>query len=109
MSVDSRKRSSFRTFRKNFKRYYQPLYDPLRNFLDTITLTQPDKQWARVIMNRETLELVAELNPSTLDVLEISGDDWDKKLSFKSYKSLHYPDLFKGIFVGLIALIIRGR
>jgi len=92
MSVDNRKCSSFRTFRKKFKPYYQPLYNPLRKCLDTITFTQADKQWARVIMNRETLKLVTELNPSTLDVLEISGDDWDKKLSFKSYKSLHFPD-----------------
>ncbi len=92
MSVDNRKRSSFRTFRKKCKPYYQPLYDPLRKCLDTITFTQPDKQWGRVIMNRETLKLVTELNPSTLDVLEIFGYNWDKKLSFKSYKSLHFPD-----------------
>ena len=92
MSVDNRKRSSFRTFRKKFKPYYQPLYNPIRKCIDTITFTQADKQWARVIMNRETLDLIAELNRSTLDVLEMSGDEWNKKLSFKSYKSVHFPN-----------------
>lgn len=92
MSAYSMRRFYSKKFRKTFKHYYQPLYAPLRKLLDTITFTKIDKQWTRVIMEQETLKLVSGLNPSALDVLEISGDEWGKKLSFKSYNSLHFPD-----------------
>lgn len=74
-----------------FKPYYQPIYPSLRKLADIVTLTRPNEQWTRVVMDRETLKLIEAINPEKLDVLEISGDDWGRKLPFKSYESLHYP------------------
>jgi SAM-dependent methyltransferase len=47
--------------------------------------------WARVVMNRATLELVGGLSPGKLKALEISGRRWEKT-PFKSYMSVDYPD-----------------
>ena len=46
----------------------------------------------RVVMNRETRRIVKSLQPEGLNVLEISGNSWGNLESFKSYKSLQYPD-----------------
>lgn len=48
-------------------------------------------RWSRVVMDRECHRLVDALNPSALDVLEISGDGW-KKHGFKSYRSVSFPE-----------------
>jgi SAM-dependent methyltransferase len=48
-------------------------------------------QWARVVMDRETLSLVSALPYGELDALEISGDGWSK-FGFHSYKQLNYPE-----------------
>jgi SAM-dependent methyltransferase len=48
------------------------------------------KQWCRVVMNETTERLVQSLNPSKLDVLEVSGDAW-KSTGFKSYVSVRWP------------------
>ena len=48
--------------------------------------------WSRLVMNQTTAELVSSLQPETLKVLEISGDAWGKRETFKEYKSLHFPD-----------------
>src|SRR5262245_1176294 len=49
-------------------------------------------QWCRVVMNRETLRLVAALGPEGLDVLEVSGTGWRDLLPFRSYRSVDYPN-----------------
>ena len=51
-----------------------------------------DEQWSRVVMNRQTREMINRLNPGSLDVLEISGDDWAARMKFKSYRSVGYPE-----------------
>ena len=48
-------------------------------------------QWARVVMDRETLSLVSALPYGELDALEISGDGWSK-FGFHSYRQLNYPE-----------------
>ncbi len=49
--------------------------------------------WCRVVMNRATQELVSSLPCAGLDVMEISGTDWNEsRFKFRSYKSLSYPE-----------------
>ena len=50
-----------------------------------------EKHWARVVMDRETKEIVNSLSPGHLATLEISGSSWSQ-IPFKGYKALHYPD-----------------
>ena len=49
-----------------------------------------DEQWARVVMNRRTRAMVADLSPETLKTLEISGNVWDQWMSFREYRSVSY-------------------
>jgi len=49
------------------------------------------KQWGRIVMDRETRKLIAGLTPTNLDVLEVSGTTC-KSMAFKSYRSLYYPE-----------------
>jgi SAM-dependent methyltransferase len=49
------------------------------------------EQWIRVVMKQETQQLIAGIKPTTLDVLEISGTQW-QGFEFASYESLGYPD-----------------
>ena len=58
-----------------------------------VTAGASEEQWARVVMNRETTALIANLRPERLDALEISGDEWGRKVRFKSYRSAHYPEI----------------
>jgi hypothetical protein len=51
-----------------------------------------NEDWCRVVMNSETRKIVKGLQPSQLNVLEISGDSWGNLENFKSYKSVKYPD-----------------
>lgn len=51
----------------------------------------PAEQWARVVMNRETLSLIQGCGPEKLKVLEISGTFWTNRCEFREYKSLYYP------------------
>jgi SAM-dependent methyltransferase len=48
--------------------------------------------WQRKVMYEKTKAMVEELVPSNLDVLEISGDHWGSLLSFRSYKSVEFPE-----------------
>jgi len=48
--------------------------------------------WARTVMYRECFRLVRELDPSQLDVLEISASRVWKPLGFKSYAEANYPE-----------------
>jgi hypothetical protein len=50
-----------------------------------------EEHWARTVMNREVREMISRLYPDNLESLEISGTTWSN-MSFKSYKSIHYPD-----------------
>ncbi len=52
----------------------------------------PDDQWARIVQNERTLEMIRALAPERLSVLEISGDDWKRRFVFKEFLSLSYPD-----------------
>jgi SAM-dependent methyltransferase len=52
------------------------------------------EQWARTVMYQECCTLITKLEPSRLDVLEISGRDagpW-RALGFKSVKQTDYPE-----------------
>ncbi len=63
--------------------------------------------WTRKVQDIETRKLVEQLNPSTLNVLEVSGEAW-KDFGFKSYKSVQYPefDLCRDTLSGRFDLII---
>lgn len=50
-------------------------------------------QWARIVMNERTQRLIAERRPETLSVLEVSGNEWQKKLPFRAYKSIYFPEI----------------
>lgn len=67
------------------------LYDLLRTIYSWVTGFQ-GTNWSRVVMNRETLRLVQDINPSAMKVLEISGDFWKTRCLFKEYKNVNYPD-----------------
>ena len=51
-----------------------------------------DVQWCRVIMNREVDRFVCSLDHSHLDVLEISGDRFQNRFPFSSYRAVHFPE-----------------
>ena len=64
--------------------------DSIRRFLDSIGCNTRD--WIRVIMYEECMKLLKDLGPSTMDALEISsGFEW-KKLGFKSFTEVNFPD-----------------
>lgn len=70
-----------------------PGYQRARRFKDRIVgIGSTGEDWARVVMNRETRELVRSLRPETLSALEISGTAWETWAQFKSYRNVHYPD-----------------
>lgn len=48
-------------------------------------------QWGRVVMNRHCRQLVEGLDPQTLEVLEVSGQEWGRLYPFKQYTSVQYP------------------
>ena len=52
----------------------------------------PQNQWARIVMNRETLSLIQSRGPEKLKVLEISGSFWKDRCVFKEYHTVSYPD-----------------
>jgi SAM-dependent methyltransferase len=68
-----------------------PGYDLLRAVWRRALGYQP-VMWSRVVMDRETLRLVARLDPASLSVLEISGQRWKSMLPFKRYESVSWPD-----------------
>ena len=69
------------------------------------------EHWARVVMNRETQKLIRTLPTTELKALEISGDEWGKWVSFKSYKIVQYPDfdLCASVLDETFDLIIAGQ
>jgi SAM-dependent methyltransferase len=68
-------------------------------------------QWLRRVMNQETRKLVAALSPETLDVLEISGNDWRDIFAFKSHEEASYPsfDICSGVTGKQYDLIIAEQ
>ena len=50
-----------------------------------------DEHWARVVMNRETAELIRSLDFDSLSALEVSGRRWED-FGFASYEAAEYPD-----------------
>lgn len=57
-------------------------------------LGMENRQWARVIMDRETQKFVGSLDVGRLDALEISGtaDSAWHAAGFRSYRSADYPE-----------------
>jgi SAM-dependent methyltransferase len=52
-------------------------------------------QWARIVMNKETRQMVERLSPRDLDVLEISGglsSRWSEPGLFRTYTTAEYPE-----------------
>jgi SAM-dependent methyltransferase len=47
--------------------------------------------WTRTVMYRECFKLIQQLNPQTLDVLEISAGDKFQRVPFKSFAEMNYP------------------
>ena len=64
-----------------------PLLPGLLNWLFKPT----DINWSRVTLIEACTKIVADLNPSSLSVLEISGDRF-KDFGFASYRTVHYPE-----------------
>jgi SAM-dependent methyltransferase len=48
-------------------------------------------QWCRVVMDKETDNLIKNLPYNSFNTLEISGNKW-KDYNFKNYQDLSYPD-----------------
>ena len=70
-----------------------PGYSILRRVYKLFSAFGPtNEDWARVVMNRETRKIILSLQPNKLKALEISGKYWGKQESFKSYKTLAFPD-----------------
>lgn len=51
----------------------------------------PSNQWLRVVMNRETFELIRQLEPQHRKTLEISGVAWNRPGLFREYRSVDFP------------------
>ena len=67
---------------------FLPGYSILRRLY--LVGTVPE-HWARIVMNRETEKLIATLPINGMRALEISGEEWGRKMHFKAYESVHYP------------------
>lgn len=64
--------------------------DSIRRFLESIGCNTRD--WIRVAMYEECMKLLNDLEPNTLDALEISsGFEW-KNLGFKSFTEVNFPE-----------------
>jgi len=61
----------------------RPLFDRITGFEDV--------QWGRVVQRREITSRLEALDPSSLDMLEISGEHWATSLPWRSARSAHYP------------------
>jgi tetratricopeptide (TPR) repeat protein len=71
----------------------RPYYTEARMNLEQATAFAPGRlHWVRYVMVDEVRKLLAAIAPELRDVLEISGEGWKDAFSFKSYKSLSYPD-----------------
>lgn len=55
------------------------------------SLSRPPTDWSRVVMDRATAEWIHQLDPASIDALEISGEKW-KGFGFRSYRGVFYPE-----------------
>lgn len=63
----------------------------LRKMIRTMGIETGD--WQRVVMYQRCFEFIRQLNPSTVDVMEISGGpQWVREFNFRSYTDLTYPE-----------------
>jgi SAM-dependent methyltransferase len=62
----------------------------IKKFLDTVHYDYG--HWARTVMYQECLKLVRELEPSRMEVLEISAGHVWRGLGFKSFTEANFPD-----------------
>jgi SAM-dependent methyltransferase len=69
-----------------------PGYALLSRLSWTLASYITSRHWVRIVMNRETRELVQSVQPDQLSVLEIAGDYWGHVEQFKQYRSVHYPE-----------------
>jgi SAM-dependent methyltransferase len=91
---------------------YSPRWQWLRPVLEYFFAEGSNKtQWMRQVMNRETEAWVQAQNPSALDVLELSGDNWKREGLFKSYTAAGYPefDICENTLPGTFDLIIAEQ
>lgn len=82
-------RSRLKRLRGQLRRV--PGYGVLRDVYNRLT-GAGDTHWVRVVMNRETQRLIEALGPDELDALEISGDRWQDLCTFRSYRSVTFPE-----------------
>jgi len=67
------------------------LKEKLRKVLGAIGYETAD--WVRIVMYRQCFEFIRQLDPSTLDVMEISaGPQWIREFNFRSFTDLRYPE-----------------
>lgn len=62
----------------------------IKKFLDWIRYDHVP--WVKVVMYRECFKLLEDLEPSKLDVLEISAGKMWQRLGFKSYTEANFPE-----------------
>jgi SAM-dependent methyltransferase len=76
------------------KRLFQSLVDKnedrIKAFLTRVGYDY--RHWTRPVMYQRCGELISELNPSTLDALEISPGQFFKTIGFQSYTEANFPD-----------------
>ena len=67
------------------------IYRLFRPLLDVLTGAEGE-QWVRKEADRQILGLVSSLSPERFRALEIAGHNWEKRVAFKSYTVLPYPE-----------------
>lgn len=74
-----------------FVRSHPDLKAALKRLSEVVGYDTTD--WVRVVMYRRCFELVRELGPANLDVLEVSaGPHWKREFRFRSYLGTSYPE-----------------
>ena len=70
-----------------------------------------ESHWVREVMDAETAKLVQQVSHPEMSVLEISGNKWGQKGTFKKYTSADYPeyDVCKGPLTEKFDLIIAEQ
>jgi hypothetical protein len=75
----------------SYIRWQPELAQKLRKALPAVGFETAD--WQRVVMYRRCFEFITQLNPSTLDVMEISaGPQWVREFNFRSFTDMKYPE-----------------
>ena len=73
-----------------FKSWLEDNADNIKKFLNAIGYDY--RHWTRPVMYDRCFEMLKELNPKELDVLEISAGNVWQQLNFKSFTEANYPD-----------------